>query len=285
MTKPTDEQVGLYEIDSAYAAEFDKISETVGPAYEEDFARETVLDLNGNPIDGDGNAVVEPEPKPDPEPELEPEPKQEPEPEGGKDGDEPEPDEGEQEDGGDSPSKPDADSRIASLEAEKRLAEHRDRSHRGRLSSMQKRLDELTTALEKKETSSDIKPDDPEFVLPDPEDDEAWDKLVSQYPQLSSQFDARIVARMKAAGPTPTKPEKEGKAAPQQQQLTPEEKTYLAEQEVILREAYPNYKAIGQDPFFKEFMDTLSPAMQALAQSNDANDVIYLFRPVYAILQ
>ena len=286
MSNETDKaaaEAGLYSVDTEYANAFDEISGTKGPAYEETFMQEKETDEYGNVVEEEEAPPAKDEPVQELEKEEEPEQPPKEESKEASDGESEDDDpKKEEESKGSSDVEVDAtDKRLSELEQAQRIAEHKERSANGRISALTKKLDEARAALDATKDGGEQKSDKQEgFDPPDPDDDKAWAELESQYPQLAAKFDKRIVERLKAMGGQLPKQEKERNTV-QEEQLTPEQTTYLSEQRAVLKEAYPNFEEVGSHPFFREYVGSLTQAQQALANSNEAQDVITFIRDFY----
>lgn len=142
---------------------------------------------------------------------------------------------------------------VEELQRKAAEAEHAAKSQIGRVSALQKKVNELSSA--KTETANQ--------AAPQP-GDEGWDKFKDDFPEIAGAIEKRI-ADLDA---------KVGQATQPIQEM--QRNAYVQSQYAALQAAHPDWQDVAGSNEFRSWLSVQPPTIQALITSDDAADAAYL---------
>lgn len=159
---------------------------------------------------------------------------------------------------------------IRRLEQERDDYRHRSQSDSGRISALQRKLNELEAAKEEPEPRQQAS----EQSADDGDDD--WKEMLETVPDLAAAFDKRIAAREKAL-----RDELLAAQKPLQdtiEKMTEQEKRDHWERQLqIVTEKAPEWMDTVRTPEWSKFLDTLPEPVRAMAEGNSADEFLYVY--------
>lgn len=142
-------------------------------------------------------------------------------------------------------------------ERARREAEHAAKSQIGRVSALQKKVNDLESMTKQQPSPA------AQGETPLPGDDD-WAAFQNDYPQIASAIEKRLAAL----------DSKVGEATQPIQQMQHER--FIASQYAALEAAHPDWQAVAASDSFRSWLSSQPPRIQSLITSEDAADAAYL---------